>query len=360
MLKPSVAEHSTQRWRSYNGGMANVFVRLLFAILPCRHVMGITMHAEHIRVPLEASNTSDQSDSVVFLREETVVLRWLFGYYDERRSHGLSIVPRWPWRIDSTWNKGEKKTSFRAATLVGIDVDELKEEDGMPVTFHMGVSIVHTQDLHNQCHLPLRHISSKPPVIRSVNLLIGDNIYSARNKSRFCFGRHRRLSLRNLGAHLKELIGTPCPLILVVHGGYRETNLLERLGINLQPMFTIDTIEAARYPMQVFYNFTLRGLLETFGIPFNSYHLHVAGNDAHFILRALLMIAVADARRELEKLPVWLPVFEAIARAALPAIPPLCDAGEAMRRAKQLQKARLKRHSIAAMDTGLVLRTDIS
>ena len=60
--------------------------------------------------------------------------------------------------------------------------------------------------------------------------------------------------------------------------------LLQKLSINLNPIFTIGTTNAARYPLQSFHNYTLKELLEDFNIPFTSERLHVAGNDAHFTL----------------------------------------------------------------------------
>ncbi|KFA79666.1 hypothetical protein S40288_04090 [Stachybotrys chartarum IBT 40288] len=71
---------------------------------------------------------------------------------------------------------------------------------------------------------------------------------------------------------------------------------------------------------RIFHSYTLKKLLEEFSIPFTDDRLHVAGNDAHFTLRALLMIAVCDVRRELNEAPVWVwvPVLEAVARAPLP------------------------------------------
>ncbi|EHK26393.1 uncharacterized protein TRIVIDRAFT_218557 [Trichoderma virens Gv29-8] len=89
----------------------------------------------------------------------------------------------------------------------------------------------------------------------------------------------------------------------------------------MNPIFEIDTTKAARYPLQEFHDSTLKKLLKYFGIPFTGELLHFAGNDAHFVLRALLMIAVRDARRELENIPAWVPLFEAIARAPLPPMP---------------------------------------
>lgn len=83
----------------------------------------------------------------------------------------------------------------------------------------------------------------------------------------------------------------------------------------------IDTTKAARYPLQEFHDSTLKKLLQDFNIPFTGGLLHFAGNGAHYVLRALLMIAVRDARRELEDTPAWVSVFEAVARAPLPPMP---------------------------------------
>ncbi|KAM0487055.1 hypothetical protein ACHAPX_000323 [Trichoderma viride] len=113
-----------------------------------------------------------------------------------------------------------------------------------------------------------------------------------------------------------------------------------KLDIDLNPIFTIDTTKAARYPHQAFYDYTLKKLLQDFGIPFTNKQLHVAGNDAHFTLRVLLMIAVADVRRELDQVPIWVPVFEAIARAPLPPKP-----------LKHAEKAAvIKRNGLAATE----------
>lgn len=145
---------------------------------------------------------------------------------------------------------------------------------------------------------------------------------------------------------MKELLRTSHPLILIVHGSHRETTLLQKLNINLHPLFVIDTTTAARYPLQDFHSYTPKKLLEEFSIPFTDDCLHVAGNDAQFTLRALLMIDVSDVRRELDEAPVWVPVLEAVARAPLPPMP-----------LKRGQKAAMKRREkrLAAIEQGEML-----
>lgn len=137
----------------------------------------------------------------------------------------------------------------------------------------------------------------------------------------FRFGKHRSISLFDLKRSLENLLGTKHPLILVVHGGHRETSLLQKLDIDLSTVFVIDAAKVSRYPLQIFNDCTLKKLLLEFSIRSTGGSLHVAGNDAHFTLRALLMSAVADAQRELDEVPKWVSVFQDIAQAPLPPIP---------------------------------------
>lgn len=292
---------------------------------------------------MEGQQTPAQPERHVFLREGTVILRWLFGYYDKRGLQGWTTSPHWPHTL-STWVPQKPKTRFREATLVSMDVDELKESEGIPVQFHIGISVLRTQDLHDKCHLPLSHADSKPYIIRSYHWVVEDENYFSTHDNTFCFGKHRCLPLADLDKRLKKLLARCFPVILVVHGGHREITLLQKLNINLNPIFTIDTTKAARYPLQAFYDFSLKRLLKEFNIPFTGEHLHIAGNDAHFTLRVLLMIAVCDVRREMgsKEVPAWVPVFEAIARAPLPPMP-----------LKRAQKAaRKRREERAALGLG--------
>ena len=268
--------------------------------------------------------TEEQTDAkperLVFLREGTVVLRWLFGFLNKRNLPGWTRSPRWPHTL-STWYPKKPKTRFREATLVGIDIDGVQEEDDMPIRFHTGISILGTKDLHHLCHTLSPITNPQEEVIRSYHWAVEDFEYFANNNNRFCFGKHRCISLSDFRERLPDLLKHCHPLILVTHGGYRKKNILQKLNINLNPILTIDTTKAARYPLQEFHDSALKKLLIDFNIPFTNGLLHFAGNDAHFVLRALLMIAAHDARRELQEIPVWVPVFESIARAPIPPMP---------------------------------------
>ncbi|PTB62169.1 hypothetical protein BBK36DRAFT_1129944 [Trichoderma citrinoviride] len=281
-----------------------------------------------------------QPERQVFLREGTVILRWLFGYYDGRNLPGWKTPPCWP-HTASTWRPQKPKTRFRDITFVAIDIDELQEQDGMPTKFHIGISILHTKDLHNLCHAPLPLTDFQANIIRSYHWAVQDFQYFDKNDNRFCFGKHQCIPLSSLEERLKKLLKPFHPLVLVVHGISRERIILRKLNINLNPIFEIDTTKAARYPLQELHDSTLKKLLRDFDIPFAGELLHFAGNDAHFVLRALLMIAVRDARRELKDIPAWVPVFEAIARAPLPPIP-LTHTQKAAIRRREKKEAELQ------------------
>ncbi|KAK4067545.1 hypothetical protein Trihar35433_6105 [Trichoderma harzianum] len=269
---------------------------------------------------MEGKQASAQPEHQVVLLKETVILRWLFGYLNKRNSSNRRMAPRWPHTI-STWRPKKPKTQFRDVTLVGIDIDELKEQHGLPVQFHIGISILHTKDLHSLCHTSLPWTESQAKVIRSYHWVIQDPTYFSTKDNRFCFGKHKCIPLASLKENLEKLLEPHHPVILIAHGISTEKKLLQDLNIDLKPIFTIDTTKAAHYPLQDSRNYSLKLLLQVFGIPVTSGMLHVAGNDAHFVLRVLLMIAVSDVRREFKDTPAWVLVFEAIARAPLPQMP---------------------------------------
>jgi hypothetical protein len=285
---------------------------------------------------LEEEQKPAQTERQVFYREGTVIIRWLFGYYDERNLPGWTNPPRWPHTL-STCVPKKRRTRFRDVTFVGIDIDELREENGMPTQFHIGISILYTADLHDLCHSssPVAKSLAESPrgnVIQSHHWIIEDPNYFSKNDNRFCFGKYRCVPFSDFKQSLEKLLRQFHPLILVCHRISRERITLRKLDIDLKPLFEIDTTKAARYPLQELHDSTLKKLMKDFEIPCSPELIHFAGNDAHCVLRVLLMIAAHDARKELQVVPAWVPAFEAVARAPLPPMP-----------LKRAQKAAIKR-----------------
>lgn len=87
-------------------------------------------------------------------------------------------------------------------------------------------------------------------------------------------------------------------MVLVVHGGYNDLRFLEQLDICFKPVYTLDTQKSAQNLLQLLSRPSLGWLLSALGISHQRGSLHCAGNDAHFTLRALLMIAVRDAEEQ--------------------------------------------------------------
>lgn len=125
---------------------------------------------------MEGGQASAEPERRVFPREETIVLRWLFGYLDKRNLPGWTKPLRWPHTL-STWLPKKPKTRFREATLLGIDIDGIREQDGMPVQFHIGISILHTKHLHNLCHDPLPFTEFQANIIPSFHWVVQDPNY---------------------------------------------------------------------------------------------------------------------------------------------------------------------------------------
>lgn len=83
--------------------------------------------------------------------------------------------------------------------------------------------------------------------------------------------RAERLAMKHIGVDLYDFDNYPSVV------GILDTRMLSYLVLEKRPEFT--------------YNTSLDGLLESFGIPYQKEYLHVAGNDANFTLKVLLMIA---------------------------------------------------------------------
>ena len=238
------------------------------------------------------------------LREETLLLRWLFGYADRIPS---SIGP---YMAKKLYHAGIKLVRF-----ISLDVDALRGHHGVIQQLHMGVSILDASRLRPPAKkAPTTGVLSE--AIASHHFAVGSSKSGRRASNRFLFGTSEAVSLAELKEKLGELTSDE-NVVLVGHGCKRELDILETLGINLHPVCDIDTVKAAQHPLQLSYRYSLQRLLEELGIPFAN--LHTAGNDAHFVLRALLMVAVRDAERKLgHPEQPWLSICRAIAQGPRP------------------------------------------
>lgn len=203
--------------------------------------------------------------------------------------------------------------------FIAIDIDAAEELNGHIQQFHFGISILDTQDLLDLLGL---HSSSGAPktitqAIRSHHFVIGSTDFGRKQQRKFLFGRPQVISYTDLRTRLSSWV-TNQNIILAFHGGARELSFLRRLDLQFRPLCIIDTAITAQYPLQLPNPCSLRALLMEFGVTFRG--LHSSGNDAHFVIRALLMLVVRDAETQSSKypLPSWLSALKATAGTPLP------------------------------------------
>ncbi|KAK3939211.1 hypothetical protein QBC46DRAFT_438388 [Diplogelasinospora grovesii] len=227
------------------------------------------------------------------LRDENIFLRLLFGYADFGYADTCEDMPGPSFRSLAT---NLPKSSIKDVLLISIDIDTFQgyEQITSDQQFHTGVSLFDCRSLQAS-GAALQADSEPDSVIKSLQFTIGDSRYCRRAANRFLFGQSEPILLSEVKPRLEQIVSGR-DVVLVLHGAMCDFKVLEHLGIDLHPIFVIDTVKAAQHPLGLSYRYSLAKLLEALGISFAG--LHAAGNDAHFALRALLMIAVKDAERQ--------------------------------------------------------------
>ncbi|KAI6758482.1 hypothetical protein HG530_010722 [Fusarium avenaceum] len=247
------------------------------------------------------------------LRDETIMLRWIFGYCrNPRLLSGLG----WPNIPQATNFPCGFKSDIKDLGFLSIDVDHLRVEKGIIQRVEVGVSYLKADALQLLHGKSTQGNDLASPIIKSHHWVFGYKGAFAWKSYQFLFGKATPIKVTDVEVNLERF--TRKPYILIVHGGDQEFLLFSLLNIKLGPLFIVDTVKAAQFPLQLWYRNTLKELLEKFEIPYSN--LHIAGNDAHLTLRVFLMIAVRDAEVCLEgkNLPYWIPILKAVAKSALP------------------------------------------
>ncbi|KAI0420127.1 hypothetical protein F5X98DRAFT_332492 [Xylaria grammica] len=238
---------------------------------------------------LKADAVTTTAASVVVdecLLREMQKIRHLFGYSDASQQSSRTKV--------SGFGQTLSNSLMKDVLLVAIDVDTWQGYESLATKpeLHIGISILDTRLLHT---LALEAACGLKP-IKSYQFVVGNSHYCRRASRRFLFGKSQSISVPKLNIQFESLIHSKNrDIVLVLHGGVSDLKALRHLSIDLQPLYIIDTALAAQYSLGLHSHAALQLALQTFNIPHNN--LHAAGNDAHYALRSLLMIATADAER---------------------------------------------------------------
>lgn len=213
------------------------------------------------------------------LREENLALRQIMGYNTDSLEDFPYSIPQLGQCIPGT--------SIKDLLVVSIDVDHprwyLPIQD---LSCHIGVSILDTRCLASKIDDPSKAIISYQ--------FVTDNSKSCRTaKKRFLFGETETMSVSGVAPRLAELVKDR-DYVLAGHGTEEDIKSLNQIhpSIIRNSAYVLDTVKVAQFPLQLYYRYNLGKLLDEHGIKYAN--LHAAGNDAHFALKALLMLAVRD------------------------------------------------------------------
>ncbi|KAL2761072.1 hypothetical protein ACRALDRAFT_1066551 [Sodiomyces alcalophilus JCM 7366] len=250
--------------------------------------------AETRNAPVEMSNPPHQG----ILRQENLVLRTIFGYANEKHTSPSASTGSLPSFLGECF----PGSSMKDLLLVAIDVDAPQSYNKANIEqhlLHIGISILDSRHVRDLVHVG----THDAPVafdrfITNYQFVIGNShparAYTASKK--FLWGESEPICRSELQTRFDGLISGR-DFVAVLHGTCLDLRILNDLNVTSlsRAVYIFDTNKVAQWPLQLHYRLSLRTLCETLGIPFTSGH--AAGNDAHFALRALLMLAVRDAQR---------------------------------------------------------------
>ncbi|KAF5003357.1 hypothetical protein FDECE_10087 [Fusarium decemcellulare] len=232
------------------------------------------------------------------LLEDNIVLRQILGYRLETVETSLYNLPQIGHCLPGTF--------IRDVLLVSIDVDA-KDYEAISADhdFRIGVSILDTRYLVQKLHDPRDAITSYQFINRNsetCNNAAKNFLFRELNETELITlepGEASQNPVRpappTFASRISSLINGR-DYVLLAHGTHAEVKFLNNIDPEIihRASYFLDTAKAAQFPLRQSRCHKLCELLDKFGIRYAL--LHTAGNDAHFALKALLMIAVRDSQ----------------------------------------------------------------
>lgn len=258
------------------------------------------------------------------IHEEIPILQYLLGLTSTESSFTSTIKP------STNLKTLPHSDDIKDVLFLSIDFEGDLRHPILPFQFQFGISILDTRLLPPLISRYLHQNANDEEdsetelqienILQTYNFSHGPEIYCQKASRRLLFGEASELTAEKMKEKLETLIADR-DVVLIVHGGRNDLPFLDRLNICVNPVFTIDTQNAAQDPLQLpFKRPRLDTLLTALEIPFTKLGLHTAGNDANFNLRVLLMIAVLASEGEVgltERQVGLLEVLRGVARAKI-------------------------------------------
>ncbi|KAL7925653.1 hypothetical protein ACQKWADRAFT_197278 [Trichoderma austrokoningii] len=214
------------------------------------------------------------------LREENIALRQILGYHHE--THPPYVLPEIGQYLSGT--------SMKDVLLICVDVDTGGgyEVISPEQSFHIGISILDTRCLIDQ-------LDNVNDVIKSYQFINKNTKPCKWAAKHFLFEETELLILSDFAIRFSSLTHGR-NYIITAYGTNEDVKFFNNLNpdITAQACYVLDIVKVAQHPLRLYYRYSLEKMLDELDISYA--YLHAAGNDAHFALKALLMIAVRDSQ----------------------------------------------------------------
>lgn len=174
---------------------------------------------------------------------------------------------------------------FQDTVLIAIDfenIDGIKYRSSDALKCQVGLAVLDTKEL--SC-------TALDKAITTHSFVVGPSQYVTNTQHKFMFGKVSEITFSEIRERIESCIPRHRNIVVVGHGMGGDLSALQALEVPLSAStIVLDTLNIAKICLG-WGQLSLRNLLSALGCPFD--RLHCAGNDAHFTLRALLLIAIA-------------------------------------------------------------------
>lgn len=210
--------------------------------------------------------------------------------------------------LKSSASRGSDEILFAAIDFEYLS--NLKQDLSQNLNSQIGIAILDTKDL----------ISSPPQdAISTYNFVTGSPSYCAATTKKFLFGEKIPIHQRDILSNLESLIPRTRNIVLVGHHVANELRILQHLHFDLHTSI-VGILDTKKIVSTMLPNIsqTLSSILSELQCPFQN--LHVAGNDAYFTLRAILLLVIRSYTDEMvhSRQQKILTALEAITNVPLP------------------------------------------
>ena len=191
-----------------------------------------------------------------------------------------------PW-IKTPTSRRNADAKDRPPVFLAIDfekLDNITKDSDLNAENQVGLAIFDPKNLNSSVLNPNR-------LIPTFNFASGSLKYCSTVSRKFLFGISKTIKREEMLTSINSLIPSASSIILVGHHIATDLQALRALDFDFRPVIAVlDTLRIGHEVLQQ--TGSLRDLLIKLECPFNM--LHCAGNDAHFTLRVLLLLAAAS------------------------------------------------------------------